>query len=128
MADKIAERITEIIDAHAEIYSEPTQADLLRVQCRFCGWVGELRLVSAHVADVLAAELRAQIPTVAHKAADDTDLDLMRGAAAKLDTGYAPGGGNVTYAVSRLLRQASIALEGCSPEELDMRAKNGWAR
>lgn len=124
MADKTADRITAVLDDHRwRAY------DLSADACTGCAWRGPARNDhTRHVAEVLAAELRKQIPTVAFKGTDINDVDAFRGAAAKLDTGYAPGGGNMVYAVSRLLRQASIALEGCSREELETRAKNGWQR
>lgn len=122
MADKLAERITTVLQTHA------LDGRTLTCRAEGCGWSYTADNDHCeHVAGLLAAELRAQIPTVAFKG-DTTDVEAFRGAAAKLDTGYAPGGGNMVYAVSRLLRQAAIALEGCTADELEARAKNGWTR
>lgn len=84
--------------------------------------------VSANVAAVVAAEIRSLIPSVAFKAEGRTDTEAFREAAAKLDAGFAPGGGNMTYAVSRLCREAASVLEGCTADELAARAQRGWAR
>jgi hypothetical protein len=78
-------------------------------------------------ATAIATEIRSQIPSVAFKAEGRSDVDAFREAAAKLDAGFQPGGGNMTYAVSRLLREAATVLEGCTPDELATRAQRGWA-
>lgn len=97
--EKFTPRMTGLCHGAGINVDEQYVLDLVHEQC-------------AEWAQVLAAALRAQIRSVAFKGPGHTDIDAFREAAAKLDAGYQPGGGNVTYPVSRLLRQAAIGLKG----------------
>lgn len=55
--------------------------------------------------------LPVNIPSVAFKGSDDTDAWAFERAAKNLETGYPMGGGNLTAAVARLLRNAAAALK-----------------
>jgi hypothetical protein len=117
----LVERITEVIRAHRLQFLD-------QWICPGCRKTFEnIREADAHVGGAVAAEIRSQIPSVAFKAEGRTDTEAFREAAAKLDAGFQPGGGNVAYAVSRLLREAATVLEGCTTDELATRAQRGWA-
>ncbi len=118
----IEERIAEVLREHE--YSAGFETNCA------CGVPGIWFWVDyrAHVASVLVAELRAQMPTVAFKGPSDSDAGAFRRMAQNLDNGYEPGGGNAKAAASRLFRWAADLLDTAPKAELEVRAKAGWER
>lgn len=129
----IGERIAELLKDHFWWFvgnlGVPGMPDQKGFKCS-CGWEqhGEDADPHGHVASALVAELRAQMPAVSFKGPHDTDGGTFRRMAQNLDNGYAPGGGNVMAAASRLFRWAADLLDTAPKAELEVRAKAGWER
>jgi len=72
---------------------------------------GDAESVVACIRERLAEEghVVVQVPMVMHKGPHDTDASMYAEAAGRLERGYGVGGGNLTRAITKLLRSVAEA-------------------